>query len=139
MALKSLRPLEFLGDWTSEIEKTFIALSPSSSQIRESLDLLCDLKFKNLSWLECAPQSSDATAWILLLKKLYSPVAINADQVNQSELLKLSWPRGVSVKWDRHGDQTGFIIQTKITSDREWNSLRESLSKLNLGDKFWKN
>jgi hypothetical protein len=138
VSLKVLRPLEYLTPWTNEIFRNFENSKPSASQIREILDLLCDLNFQGKSWSECSVSTGDPHKWILALRKLRFPLSWNSDDKASKAIQTLPWPRGVQAKWERQGDRAGVSIQVKVNNSREWKNLKESFVKLDLEDGVWK-
>jgi hypothetical protein len=147
VSLKALKPLQYLSDWKTEIVKAFLELAPTSSQIREIADLLCDLKLGGRPWVDCAPgemshvsntQRFDSSAWITKLKRSRFPRTLKTDDDAANLVKAVSWPRGVQARWERQGDQAGIVIQTKVNNPVEWKRFKENLEKLELGDGFWK-
>jgi hypothetical protein len=130
---KSLRPLQHLTEWMSDLTTCLIRAELTSSQLREAVDLLCDLKLSGLTWHECAP-GKDATHWISELKKRRNPMTAARDQGSAELVEKISWPRGVSAKWERQGDQGSLVLQTKLSNHAEWNRFREGILKVQLED-----
>jgi hypothetical protein len=135
VSIKTLKPLEYLKDWTQEITLEFLKLKPSSSQIREILDLLCDLKMSGKNWSDCAPK--DLQTWIPELFKLRNPNLTRSDNGSAEIVQKANWPRGVRAKWERHGDQGGITIQVRVANPKEFENLKTSLQKVEIEDKLW--
>ncbi len=135
VSLKALKPLEYLKDWANEITFEFLKSKPSSSQIREILDLLCDLKMNNHTWLECAPK--DPQNWGTDLFKLRNPILTRSDLGSADLVQKANWPRGVRAKWERQGDQGGITIQVRVANPKDFENLKSSLQKIELEDKLW--
>lgn len=137
MALKTLKPLEHLTEWKQEVAQSLINLNPTSSQIREILDLLSDLRFLGKSWTECSPAVSHGPGWLQSLKTLRNPRTVAGDDQSQKLLQQVAWPKGVHAKWERAGDLAGIVIQTRINNPVEWNRLKENLLRVDLGEKIW--
>jgi hypothetical protein len=139
LQLKSLKPLEFLNDLRLEVTDSFLKLKPSSSETRELIDLLCDLKLSGLSWSSLAPSPEKETtlSWLKKLQRLRAPKTVGGDEEKAQLVGKLSWPRGVRAKWERSGDQAGILLQSKITNQTEWLKLKSSLEKIEIGDSVW--
>jgi hypothetical protein len=133
--LRSLKPIQHLQEWMEEISKSFFALKPSTSLTRELLDVLCDLKFNGSNWNQIKSHTLEASQWLNKLKKLRAPRTLGSDEELKNSVQKLSWPRGVSAKWERQGDQSGIVIQTKVTNARDWQSFKESLPVIT--ENFW--
>ncbi|MDZ4676086.1 MAG: hypothetical protein SGI74_01140 [Oligoflexia bacterium] len=140
VALKSLKPLEYLTTWKDQLSSALIALRPSSSQCREVLDLLCDLKMSGLQWGDCQPEIKtvfEASHWMTQLKTLRNPNTLQNDSLVNKSVMHVPWPRGVSAKWERQGDQASIVIQAKVNNKLEWKRLTENLQKTELGDQIW--
>ena len=147
ISLKNLRPLKFLNEWQSEMTKLFLTIQPSSSHIREILDLLCDLKLAGSSWqtvfadffktepLRSAPDL--VPRWLTHLKKLRLPQATTFDKIASNSLLSIAWPKGVQAKWERQGDQSGIHFQTRLSNHKEWLRLKSQIEKLEIEEKVW--
>jgi hypothetical protein len=134
--LKALKPIQYLGEWVGAVTSLLINLKLTGSQVREALDLLCDLKFQGSTLENIQPQPEEKD-WIQTLRKKRNPITSSNDENTNQRVQKMSWPKGVQAKWERHGDQAGVQIQTKIASLRDWQKFKESLSDLNL-EGIWK-
>jgi hypothetical protein len=132
VAPKSLRPLQHLKEWKPQLTSAFLSLELSSSQIRESIDLLCDLKFSGQSWESCAPGTADGTSWVSDLKKARFPQTLSSDRRSADKLAAISWPKGTHARWERQGDQGSLVLQTRFNNQAEWNRFKDGVQKLNL-------
>jgi len=138
VSLKTLKPLTHLSEWCPEIGNLFLTVKPSASQIREIVDLLCDLKSQGKTWSECSATERDPNKWIVTLRKMRFPRSTNSDNHASTAIENLPWPRGVQAKWERQGDQACVSIHAKIASPREWQILKDNFQKLNMVDSLWK-
>lgn len=141
LALKNLKPLTYVSQWMKQICDAILLLSPSSSQTRELIELLCDLNFKNISWEEIAPKSEPSFTidqWILDLTKKRYPLTTAANEEAKKEVNQVAWPKGVTAKWEKRGDQSALLIQSRIFSNNEWQKIRDQLSEINLSESTWK-
>jgi len=145
MPLKVLKPLIYLEHWRKPLTEALLELKPSAQQIREILDLLCDLTLanKDLSWEGIAPQiktekqnSDNVSTWIKSLQAKRFPKTISRDDAQKEKTSQLSWPRGVHARWERQGDQAGIVIQTKISNALEWKRFKENLNKIEIDELF---
>lgn len=136
--IKALRPLEYLKEWVNEISDQFLKLKPSSSQVRELLDLLCDLKMTNRSWFEVAPRDlQQPLKWPGELFALRNPNLTRSD-FNSTEIIqRVNWPRGVRAKWERQGDRGGITIQARVSNPKEFENLKKSLAKVEVEENLW--
>jgi hypothetical protein len=137
VSLKALMPFQYLNEWVLEITKHFLSLRPSSSQIRELLDLLCDLKMNNRSWNECEPKSAENQNWVSDLFKLRNPNLNHSDMCSSKLLQKANWPKGVRARWERQGDQGAINIQMKAYNSREFENFKNAISKVEIEEELW--
>jgi hypothetical protein len=136
---KNLKSLIYLTEWQTNICEMFFHLKPSSSECREILDLLWDLKLSeklNKDFFE-SYRSMESSSWLKLLKTFRNPQASHQDHQKAVEVSKIPWPRGVFGKWERQGDQTCVNIQSKIKNQHEWTSFKIALSRLEIGETIW--
>jgi len=135
--LKALRPLEYLEPWFNHITEKLVKLQPSSSQVRELLDLLCDLKMQNRTWAECEPRSDLPSDWCVELFKLRNPNLTRSDLNSAQFLESVSWPKNVRAKWERQGDQGSINIQARISNPKEFQNFKTSIQKVEVKDELW--
>lgn len=132
--LKALKPLSLLGDWLEQIESSLFKLNPSSSQIREILDLLVDLKLSEAPWPEALGEFQSCEKALGFLTQLRHPKTKGHDQKNAEEIQRLPWPRGINAKWERRGDHAGIKIETVLSSYKDWIVFRNNLNNMKLED-----
>ncbi len=137
IAPKNLRALKFLNQWREDIIKLIIELSPTSSETREIIDILCDLHFSGKTWEQCSHDQKSSSLWIGHLNKLKAPRALSADEESARLLQSTSFPRGVKAQWERQGDQAGVTISMKVFSLEDWKKLKTNLDKFQIDESLW--
>ncbi|MBK9294448.1 MAG: hypothetical protein IPM57_08385 [Oligoflexia bacterium] len=138
LGLKNIKPLTYVSQFMPQISEALLSLTPTSSQLREVIELLCDLNFQNkYTWFDLKPKSN-IDEWLKDLNQKRFPITKNADTEAKKELSQVSWPKGVNAKWENKGDQASLIIQSRVFSNIQWKKLRDELAKIDLSENTWK-
>ncbi len=131
--LKNLHPLEYLQPWMGELVPVFLTSSFTASEVREIIELLCDLKLTGFTWEQVYVKEN----WLGHLKRIRFPKTYQADLTREEKVQEIPWPRGIRAKWERQGDTAGISIQTKVTTPLEWDRLRDVISRLEIKRDLW--
>lgn len=132
--LKNLSPFKYLKEWSQEIYEAFILTKPTSSQVQVLIDLLTDLKLMKSQW--SGPVSASSEEWIERLRRLRFPVTTVQDSSMTKDIGHLPWPKGVTAKWERRGDQAQVIMTARIQNPQDWMKLQESINRISLDESF---
>lgn len=71
-----------------------------------------------------------ATAWLERLKQLRCPRTAGQDQFSKSWLEQQSWPRGMKLKFQRQGDQSGIELKVTLRRPQDLTQLSKDLDQI---------
>lgn len=131
---KNLQPLKYLEDWQDSIVDAVVRFGLTSSQVREALDIICDLKMNKFTPREIFLANGQGAQWINSLRKLRYPQTEQADTQKKSKVSNLPWPKGIQGRWERQGDQGGLNFQGRITQPQQWQKFIDKINEMEVED-----
>lgn len=79
---------------------------------------------------EMFDKNKNSETWIKQLQALRFPLTTARDEQQEQKMIKLSWPVGSKVKFERRGDRSGVELKYFITSPADMIKLISSLERV---------